>query len=88
MQFECARVLHDTLLVPVLMYGMETMIWKEKERSSIRTIQMNKMRCLLDIRSMDRVPNERMRELCGMAKGVDERSKEVVLRWFSNAERM
>ena len=70
------------------MYGMETMIWKEKERSSIRTIQMNKMRCLLDIRSMDRVPNERMRELCGMAKGVDERSKEVVLRWFSNAERM
>ena len=30
---ECARVLHETLLVPVLMYGSETMIWKEKERS-------------------------------------------------------
>ena len=35
-QLECAIVLHTTLLVPVLMYGRETMIWKEKERSRIR----------------------------------------------------
>ena len=28
LQFECARVLH----VPVLMYGSETMLWKEKKR--------------------------------------------------------
>ena len=26
MQLECARVLHETLLVPVLMYGSETML--------------------------------------------------------------
>ena len=25
-QLECARVLHESLLVPVLMYGSETMI--------------------------------------------------------------
>ena len=30
LQLECARVLHETLLVPVLMYGSETMLWKEK----------------------------------------------------------
>ena len=28
-----ARVLHETLLVPVLMYDSETLIWKEKEKS-------------------------------------------------------
>ena len=33
LQLECVRVLHDTLLVPVLMYGSETVLWKEKERS-------------------------------------------------------
>ena len=33
LELECARVLHKTLLVPVLMYGGETMLWKEKERS-------------------------------------------------------
>ena len=27
LQLECARVLHETLLVPVLMYGSETMLW-------------------------------------------------------------
>ena len=34
--FECARVWHEILLVPVLMYGSETMIWKEKEKSKSR----------------------------------------------------
>ena len=37
LQLDFARVLHETLLVPVLMHGSGTMIWKEKERSRIRT---------------------------------------------------
>ena len=37
---------------------------------------------------MDRVPNERIRELCGVSKGVDERIDEGVLRWFGHVERM
>ena len=88
LQFECARVLPETLLMPVLMYDSETMIWKEEEKSRIRAVQMNKIISLLGIRRMDRVPNARIRELCGMAKGVDERIKEDVLHWFSHVERM
>ena len=34
-KFESARVLHETLLVPVLTYGSETMLWKKKEVSMI-----------------------------------------------------
>ena len=34
-------VLHETLLIPALMYGSETMLWKEKERSRIRAVQMD-----------------------------------------------
>ena len=30
-----------------LMYGSETMIWREEEMSSIRVIQMDNLRCLL-----------------------------------------
>ena len=29
LQLECARVLHESLLVLVLTYGSETMIWRE-----------------------------------------------------------
>ena len=35
LQLDCARVFHETLLVPVLMYDSETMLWKEEERSRI-----------------------------------------------------
>ena len=33
-----AMVLHESLLVPVLVYGSGTMIGKEKERSRIRAV--------------------------------------------------
>ena len=71
----------------VLMYGSETMIWKE-ERSRIREVQMDKIRSLLGIRKMDRVPNTRIRESCRMGKGVDERIEEEDLHLFSHEERM
>ena len=55
-------VLHETLLVPVLVYGNNTMLWKE-ERSRIKVVQMNNLRGLLGIRRMDRVLNTQTREL-------------------------
>ena len=62
LQLEYARVFHETLLVPVLMYDSETVLWKEKERSRIRAVQMDNLRGLLSIRRMDRALN-----------GLDER---------------
>ena len=63
LQLQCARVLNETLLVPVLIYGSETMLWKKKERSRIMAVQMYNLRGLLGIKRMDRVPNARIREL-------------------------
>ena len=85
----CAKSVDETLLVPVLIYGSETMLWK-KERSRIRTVQMENLRGLLGIRRMDRVLNARITELCGVTKGQDEgeRVDEGVLRWFGHVERM
>ena len=37
LHLECAGVLHETLLVPILMYDTET-IWRGKERSRIRVV--------------------------------------------------
>ena len=59
LQLECARVLHESLLVPVLNYGSETMIWREKEGSRIKAVQMDNLRGLLGIKRMDKVPNAR-----------------------------
>ena len=87
LQLECARFLHKTLLVPVLIYDSETMLWTAKERSRVRAVQMDNIRGLLGIRRVDRVPNARIRELCGVRKVLDERIDEGVLRWFGHVER-
>ena len=80
LQLEFARILHESLLVPVLTYGNETMIWREKEMSRIMVVQMDNLRGLLGIRRMDKAPNARIKQLCGMAKDVDEKIDEGVLR--------
>ena len=49
---------------------------------------MENLRELLGIRRMDRVPNARVRELCGVRKGLGERIDEGILWWFSHVERM
>ena len=61
--------MHETLFVTDLMYGRDTMLWNEKERSRIRDVQMDNLRGLLGIMRMDRVPNAWIRELCGVMKG-------------------
>ena len=48
------------------MYGSETLLWKEMERSRIRSVEMDKLIGLIGIRRMDRVPNALIRELCGV----------------------
>ena len=65
LQLECARVLNESLLVPVLMYGSE-------ERSRIKAVQMDNLRGLLGIRKLDKVPNARIRQLYRVMKGVDK----------------
>ena len=49
---------------------------------------MDNFRELIGIRRMAMVPNARIRVLCGLKKGLDERIDEGVLRWFGHVERM
>ena len=67
----CVRILHESFLGPVLMYGSETTLCKEKESSRIRAIKIYNLRGSLGIRRMDRAPNARIRELCRVTKEVD-----------------
>ena len=49
---------------------------------------MDNLRGLLRIRRIDRVPNARIRELCLVRKGLDERIDEGVVWWFCHGVRM
>ena len=58
---------YEGLLVLVLLYGSERMISRGKDKSRVRAV--------LEIRRMDRVPNVVIRELCK----VDERIGKSIL---------
>ena len=87
LQLECAKVWHEKLLVPILMYGSESMLWKE-EISRVKAVQMDNLRVLLDIRRIDRVPNAWIRKLCRVTKRVDERIDEGMLHWLGYIDKM
>ena len=70
LQLDHARILHASLLVPVLTYGSEKMLWKEK-RSRIRAVQMDNLRVLLGIGGW--IKSRMIRELCRVKKVLDER---------------
>ena len=57
LQLECAMVLDESMLVSVLTCGSETIIWREKNKSRIRGVQVDILTGLLGIRRMDYVPN-------------------------------
>ena len=68
------------MTVANLMCGSETVLWKEKERSRIRAVQMDNLRGLLGIKRMDMVTNAQIRELCRVKKCLDERIGESMPR--------
>ena len=68
----------EGLLIPVLMYRSEMMVWKVKEKSRIKSVQMDNLRYLLGIGGIDRIPIVQARGLCGVMKNVDNLSFPVV----------
>ena len=48
-RLECARVLHKDLHALLLMYGNETLIWRDNERSRIRAYRWITLGVFIDI---------------------------------------
>src|SRR5678816_2220515 len=61
LSLECARVLHEGMLLPVLLYSSETMVWNKKYRSKVQCVQMGNLRGVLGVRRIDKIRNERIR---------------------------
>ena len=76
LQLECT-VLHESLLMPVLTYSSEAMIWKW--RGLGLGLYRDDLRSLLGIRRLDKVLNAWIRQFCMVMEGVDEKIEEDVL---------
>ena len=63
LSLECASVLRDGKLLPVLMYSSKTMVWNKRYRSKVQCVQMDNLRGVLGVRRIDKMRNERITEL-------------------------
>ena len=62
LSLECITVLSKSLLVHSLLYGNEVMVWKQKYRSKVQTVEMDNLRGMLGVRGIDKMRNELFRE--------------------------
>ena len=51
----------EALLIPVLLYGSEAMVWRKEESSRTKAVQMDSLRGPLGIRRMDKLPNAQIK---------------------------
>src|SRR5678816_4329528 len=60
------------------------MVWNKKYRSKVQCVQRDNLRGVLGVRRIDKMRNERITELYGMKKGINE----SMFRWLGHVERM
>lgn len=65
---EIATLEHARLYV---VYGSETLVWKKKEKLRIKSVQINNLRGMLEMR-INKMSGDEIRDLCSVRKGVKE----------------
>ena len=76
------KVLYEKVVVPTVMYGLESWDMKVTERQKLNVFEMKCLRSMTGVSHLDRVRNEVVRR--EFAARVDM----TVLRWFGHVERI
>src|ERR1700755_3177614 len=78
----------ESMCLPSAMYGCETWVMNAQFRKRLEVFEMKGLRAVCGLRRVDRIRNERIREMCGWKRGIVGRAEEGVLRWFGHMCRM
>ena len=76
--------LYQTVLVPRLTYGMESIPLQDKQISKIQSSEMKYLREAVNKTRRDRIRNERIREEAGR-RSLDEIIEQRQLKWWGHA---
>lgn len=62
---------HESLLTSILMYSSETSM-EERKRFYIKTVQMDNLRAIIELRRSVKIKNKKLTELIGTRKRINE----------------
>lgn len=79
--------LYQSVLVPTLTYGMESIPLQDKHISKIQSSEMKYLRKAVNKTRRDRIRNERIREEVGQGS-LEEKIEQKQLKWWGHAFRM
>jgi hypothetical protein len=88
LSIQCARALHEGVLLPTLLYGNETLSMYERDASRLQAVEMSLLRSAIGVTRRDRIRNENIREVCGVTVSLRQRARMGRLRWFGHMKRM
>ncbi|GBP73243.1 hypothetical protein EVAR_55009_1 [Eumeta japonica] len=76
---QARMVIHNGVLFPMLMYGIESWVWQKKNESRINAVKMQSLRSMGESRK-DRYRNSDVRERCGLKVDVVTRVERAIMR--------
>ena len=80
--------LFEVICLSTVLYGCETWVLNAKVRKRLEVLEMDGLRGVCSLRRIDRVRNERIKQLCKWTRSVVARGEQGVLRWFGHVVRM
>lgn len=82
------RQIYNAIMVPITLYGMESLALQDKHLSKITAIEMKCMRRIAGKTRRDRWRNERIRDEVGHKKTIVSLVEERQLKWYGHVRRM
>ena len=80
------KVLYEKVVVPTVMYGLESWGMKVNEREKLNVFEMKCLRRMTGVSRLDRVRNEVVRATTGVRRELAARVDMNVLRWFGRGD--
>ncbi|GBP06466.1 hypothetical protein EVAR_4599_1 [Eumeta japonica] len=80
--------IHNGDLIPTLIYGSESWVWKKKNESRINAVDMRSLRSMCGVSQKERCRYSDVRERCGLKEDVVTITERGMLHWFDYLERM
>lgn len=75
-------------MVPITLYGTESLALQDKHLSRITAVEMRCMRRMIGKTRRDRIRNERIREEVGQKRTIVNKIEERQLKWYGHVRRM
>ena len=82
------KTFYEKVVVPIVMYGLESWGMKVTERQKLNVFEMKCLRSMIGVSRLDRVRNEVVRARTSVRRELAARVDMNVLRWFVHVERM